>query len=280
MARRASFLDYVKKAFFWHWNLLAIGGGAAFAFLSGQPDVFLPLVAAVEIAYLGLLTTNPRFQKSVDVRAVATPPPLDQALMMQRVKSVLKAEAWERFEALRQRCLGLNALSQQLRGPQPGGASPVSDLQTESLERLLWMFLKLLYSQDAIQQFLRSTSRKTLEESITAAEEELKKATDLKRGDKLIRSIQDKLETLKQRMANYNRVEENREFIAMEIERIEQKVNAISELSINARDPNDITAQVDGIAAGISATEEAMRGLDVGPVLEYEEAPRLLRETH
>lgn len=280
MARRASFLDYVKKAFLWHWNLLAIGGGAAFAFLSGQPDVFLPLVAAVEIAYLGLLTTNPRFQKSVDVHSVATPPPLDQALMMQRVKSVLKAEAWERFEALRQRCLGLNALSQQLRGPQPGGASPVSDLQTESLERLLWMFLKLLYSQDAILQFLRSTSRKTLEESITAAEEELKKATDLKRGDKLIRSIQDKLETLKQRMANYNRVEENREFIAMEIERIEQKVNAISELSINARDPNDITAQVDGIAAGISATEEAMRNLDVGPVLEYEEAPRLLRETH
>ncbi|MCC6697967.1 MAG: hypothetical protein IT365_20245 [Candidatus Hydrogenedentes bacterium] len=280
MARRASFLDYVKKAFFWHWNLLAVGGGAAFAFLSGQPDVFLPLVAAVEIAYLGLLTTNPRFQKSVDARAVATPPPLDQALLMQRVKSVLKQEAWERFEALRQRCLGLNALSQQLRGPQPAGASPVSDMQTESLERLLWMFLKLLYSQDAIQQFLRSTSRKTLEESIAAAEEELKRATDLKRGDKLIRSIQDKLETLKQRMANYNRVEENREFIAMEIERIEQKVNAISELSINARDPNDITAQVDGIAAGISATEEAMRNLDVGPVLEYEEAPRLLRETH
>ncbi|MCC6487469.1 MAG: hypothetical protein IT364_08205 [Candidatus Hydrogenedentes bacterium] len=280
MARRASFLDYVKKAFLWHWNLLAIGGGAAFALLSHQPSVVLPLLAAVEIAYLGLLTTNPRFQKSVDARSAATPPPLDQALLMQRVKNVLKQEAWERFEALRERCLGLNALSQQLRGPQPSGSSPVSDMQTESLERLLWMFLKLLYSQDAIQQFLRSTSRKTLEESISTAEEELKKATDLKRGDKLIRSIQDKLDTLKQRLANYNRVEENREFIAMEIERIEQKVNAISELSINARDPNAITAQVDGIAAGISATEEAMRNLDVGPVLEYEEAPRLLRETH
>ena len=32
--------------------MLAVGAGAVFAFLSGQPDVVLPIVAAAEIAYL------------------------------------------------------------------------------------------------------------------------------------------------------------------------------------------------------------------------------------
>ena len=281
MAKRGSFLDYVKTAFLWHWNLLAFGGGTVLALLSGHPDAVFPLVAAVEIAYLGLLSTNTRFQKSVDARGVSIATGPSNSELMERIRVAVKPEAWERFEALRHRCLGLNHLAQQLRGIQSGGASPVSDMQTESLERLLWMFLKLLYSQDAIQQFLRTTDRRELVASLSSTEQHLKTARDKQRGEKLIRSIEDKLETLRQRLANYDRVEENREFLAVEIERIEQKVNAISEMAINARDANDITAQVDGIAAGISATEEAMRGLDVAPpVFEYEEAPQLLRDVN
>ncbi len=281
MAKRGSFLEYVKAAFLWHWNLLAFGGGTALALLSGQPDVIFPLVAAIEIAYLGLLSTNVRFQKAVDARGLVKSFTPDNARLMAQIKAAVKPEAWARFENLRHRCLGLNQLALQLRGPQALGASPVSDMQTESLERLLWMFLKLLYSQDAIQQFLRGTDRRELVQNISTTEQELKKAKDRGRGEKLIRSLEDKLDTLRQRLANYDRVEENREFLTVEIERIEQKVNAISELSINARDANDITAQVDGIAAGISATEEAMRKLDVTPqVFEYEEAPQLLRDTN
>jgi len=271
-------LDYVKAAFLWHWNLLAVGASSALAVLSGHPDAVFPLVAAVEIAYLGLLTTNTRFQKAVDARRVSVPMGPSNSELMERIRVAVKPEAWERFETLRDRCLGLNRLAQQLRGLQAGGESPVSDMQTESLERLLWIFLKLLYSQNAIQQFLRGTNRGDLVASISATEQDLKKAQDMERGDKLIRAMEDKLETLRQRLANYDRVEENREFLAVEIERIEQKVNAIGEMAINARDANDITVQVDGIAAGISATEEAMRSLDVAPqVFEYEEAPQLLR---
>ena len=43
-------------------------------------------------------------------------------------------------------------------------------------------------------------------------------------------------------------------------------------------DASDISAQVDGIAAGVSATEEALRGLDVAPALQREEAPRFLTQ--
>jgi hypothetical protein len=151
-------------------------------------------------------------------------------------------------------------------------------MQTESLERLLWMFLKLIYSQDALQRFLQGTDRKQLEEQIQDAEAELKEATSNGKSDKLLRSLEDKLQTLKQRLTNYQRAEENRDLLTAEIDRIEQKVNVISELSISARDPADFSAQVDGIAEGVSVTEETIRRLDVPPLLENEKAPKFLSQ--
>ena len=59
---------YLKSAFLYHWNLLAFLGGASFAVLSGQPDVFGPLVLAAEVAYLGFLGSHPKFQKYVDAQ--------------------------------------------------------------------------------------------------------------------------------------------------------------------------------------------------------------------
>lgn len=269
-------MKYVKAAFFWRWNLLFFGAGVAAGVLSGKPDVVLPLLAAAELTYLGLLTSRPRFRQAIDARTATRRTEADQTQLLRQIKAALPPEAWARFEELRNRCLALDKLSQRLRGPHEARDALVTDLQTGSLERLLWMFLKLLYSQDALQRFLRETDRDELALLIAAAEKELKRATEQGRSQKLIGSIKDKLETLRQRLANYDRTIEHQEFLKVEIDRIEQKVNAISEMAINARDPADISAQVDGIAEGISATEEAIRSLDVAPVLERDEAPKLL----
>ena len=280
MPRQATFVDYVKAAFFWRWNLLAAGAGVAFGLLSTVPGMILPLVAAAEITYLGLLSANERFRKAIDAR-VTMPPPLpaaDQTQLIAQIRAVLKPEAWQRFEYLRERCLTLSNLARQLRGPQAAQDSAVSDMQTGSLERMLWLHLKLLYSQDALQRFLRETNRNDLAQQISAAEKELAAAKAKDPEGKLAKSLDDKLQTLRQRLANYDQAEENRQFLAAEIDRIEQKVNAISEMSINSRDAGDITAQVDGIAAGVSATEEAIRKMDVAPVFQHEEAPRLLTQ--
>ncbi len=59
---------YLKKAFLNHWNLLVVGAGTVFAVISGQPDVVLPILAAGELAYLGLLSTHPKFQKALDAQ--------------------------------------------------------------------------------------------------------------------------------------------------------------------------------------------------------------------
>ncbi len=280
MPPRSGFFTYVKAAFMWHWNLLAVGAGAVLAVLSRRADVVLPLLGAAELLYLGLLTTRPRFQKAIDARRLGTrlsQQPDPKAL--ERIQNQLKPEDWARFEDLRQRCLALSRIAEQIRGPQGADTGRVQEMQTESLERLLWMFLKLVYSQDALKRFLKATNRNQLEIQIAAAEKELQDARNNNRSDKLLRSLEDKIETLKQRISNYDRAEENRQLLAAEIDRIEQKVNAISELSVSSRDPADVSAQVDGIAEGVSVTEEAIRKLDVPPLFEMETAPRFLSQS-
>ena len=55
---------YLKAAFSYHWNLLAFLGGAAFALISGAPDVLLPVVVAGEIA--GGLAEGERVVAAID----------------------------------------------------------------------------------------------------------------------------------------------------------------------------------------------------------------------
>ncbi|MCB1087395.1 MAG: hypothetical protein KDM63_10145, partial [Verrucomicrobiae bacterium] len=57
-----SLVTQLSRAFKWHWNLLFLGAGVAFALLSGQFSVVLPAILAGELAYLGFLGTNRRFQ--------------------------------------------------------------------------------------------------------------------------------------------------------------------------------------------------------------------------
>ena len=271
------FLKYVQAAFFWPWNLLAFGAGAAFAILSGQPDVILPLLAAVEIGYLGMLSTRPRFRKAIDARQISQSTRINSDDVLAQMRASLKPEAWQRFEALRDRCFALERLARQYRGIQSTEQDTVKDFQTSSLERLLWVFLKLLYSLDALNLFLRQTDRKELARQLDQCATELKAAQDANRSEKLTKSLQDKHDTLRQRLENFDRAIENRDFLAVEVDRIEQKVNAIGEMAINSRDAADFSAQVDGITAGIAATEEAMRSLDVAPALNRDEHPNLLK---
>jgi len=271
-------LTYLMAAFLWRWNLLAFGAGMAFSLLSPSPSMFFPLVAAAEIAYLGLLAPHPKFQKAIDARRHGIAEEVNVRQVMDQIRKVLKRQAWERFDRLRNRCKQLNDLAVQFRGPDAQQDPALSDLQSSSLERLLWLFLKLLYSQDALEGFLNSTDQTEIQRQIEVNEKSLELAQSKGRSEKLLTALQDKLAILRQRLENYDRAKDNRDLLAIELDRIEQKVHAIGEMMLNSRNTGDIGAQVDGIAEGVSVTEEALRGLDITPVLSQEQAPRFLSE--
>jgi hypothetical protein len=279
MGQPANFLDYVKAAFLWHWHLLALGAGVVFGLLSGQPDVVLPLIAAAELTYLGVAASNRRLQKVVAARLAApvAEPGTQQAAQLQKIRAALCPEDVERFEALRSRCLELHALAEQLRGASETGGEVLTQLRTDSLDRLLWVFLKLLYSKDALDRFLHGTDRNGLLREKAQSEKTLDVAKKAGRSEELLRSLQDKLDTVNQRLANLDRAGESRDLIAAEVDRIEQKISAIGEMSVGTRSATDISAQVDSIAAGVSVTQQALRDFDVIPTLSDESAPPLLQ---
>ena len=276
MGRRATVLDYIKAAFFWHWNLLGVAGGVGIALLSGRLDMVLPLVAAAEIGYLGLLSTHPRFRKSVDARLAGQDADSRRQEELKRIMSSLPKTELKRFETLRDHCVGLNRLGQQFRnsGMDQGR---LDDMHVASLDRLLWVFLKLLYSKDAVNRFLATINRKTLMQELDRTEKSLEKARQDGR-ENLSRSYEDKMATIRQRLQNFDASVRNRELIEAELERIEQKMTAVSELSLSSQDPAAISSHIDGISESISITTEAIRSFDVVPAIEYDDVPEFLRE--
>ena len=278
MAQRGSFFAYLKSAFTWHWNLLALGAGVAVSIISGLPDVILPLVAAAEIAYLGLLSTHPKFRKSIDARKYNVESAAKRSNQLEQVLKTLSPKDVKRYRQLRQRCLTMNRLARQFRGLEASGDNRLDNLHESSMDRLLWMFLKLLYSKDALVHFLNSTNRNELVREITETKGDLEKARQDERPTPLLRSLEDKLKTMQNRLQNYDAASDNHDLINVELERIEQKITAVSEMALSSNDPAMLSTQVDGITESISVTTEAIKNLNVVPEIQYDdEVPELLR---
>ena len=149
--REAGLAAYLKHAFLYRWNLLLFLGSIGAAALSPWPDATLPLVLAGEVAYLGALLGHPRFRSAIDAllhqeekgtRALET----EQSLAA--IIRTLPDESRRRFERLRNRCLEMRAIAHSIRG----GNGTESGGSTSSIDRLLWVFLRLLASGAALDR--------------------------------------------------------------------------------------------------------------------------------
>ena len=275
----------IKAAFLYHWNLLAFLGGLGFAALTGHPDVFGALVVAGEVAYLGLLGTHPRFQKYIDSlkaqegRRQGT---ADAEQDARRILHALPDKLVKRFESLRKRCLELRQIALELKEPQPLGSSPpLEELQLAGLDRLLWIYLRLLFTQHMLDRFFQQANEGQLREEIQALEQRVRKTTegpDAPQKQKLRKSLEDNLETCRARLANFQKARDNNELVQVEIERLENKIRSLSELAINREEPDFISGQVDQVVGSMEQTERTMNELRFATGLEVidEQVPAIL----
>src|SRR6476660_771944 len=157
-AGSAGIKEYLKRAFLYRWNLLLFFGGFVALLLTPWWDAMLPLLLAAEIAYLGGLVSTPKFRDAIDAQVYKEgrqqPPPLratpgGESLV--GIMSSLSPEERRRFETLRSRCLEMRSLA---RGVGGQSNSPTEDLSTPALDRLLWVFLRLLVSQQGLDRLL------------------------------------------------------------------------------------------------------------------------------
>jgi hypothetical protein len=285
--KKAGLWSYIASAFTFRWNLLFFGGAMAAALMLPSPDIVMPVLVAGELAYLGMLASNPRFQAAIDAKAHAqgratsggppVPAEVDAQRKLQELLASLENVRRNRFQQLRARCVEMQRIADAVRGDTNDASGAAADLRTPALDRLLWMFLRLLLSQQAVERFLRATDVKALEYSLNNLKQ---KHTDAvaKNDERIIRSVTDAMATAEMRMTNYEKARGNLEFITLELDRIEQKIHALTEMAVSHQDPDQLTIQVDAVAEGMQQTEATIRELQAitGLGADEQSTPRIL----
>lgn len=280
-------IKYIKAAFWNRWNILALLTGAGIAVISGRPDILGPLVMAGEAAYLGMLGTHPKFQKYVEAQAHKSSQQRtgkSQRDLANRLTRLLPRHLLDRYNRLRQRCLELREIATNLRRTDEDRyTGSLDSMQLEGLDRLLWIFLRLLYTEHSLSQFLAKTSEDTIRgemERIGNRLTTLPEEDATGHAQKLKRTLEDNLKTCQQRLENYEKARANHEFVTLEIDRLENKIKSLAELAVNRREHDFISTQVDEVAHSMIETEKTISELDfaTGPLDSEGEAPPLLRQ--
>lgn len=283
-------LRYLKEAFTFRWNLLIFGGAAAAAAIIA-PGILLPLVAAGEVAFLAGLSSVPHFQGAIDARVHAENGALKQLASGAKTENkvslsgtldALSPEARQRFLELRKRCGTMHKIAKGVRGDHREQAAGIGgDIRTPGLERLLWVFLRLQVSDRALQSFLHATDEDEISSGLVELEKR-KKTAEEKEQTRIVNSLNDSIATAVMRLENYRKAEDNANFVSVELDRIEGKIQGLSEMGVSNQDPDFISSQVDAIADGMAHTEEAMRELEyiTGLASETDVAPEIFGEDY
>jgi hypothetical protein len=262
------FGKYIKAAFANRWNLLAVFGGVGLAAVSGIPDIVLPLVLAAEAAYLGLLGTHPKFQKYVDAQAAAEERKEKSQSSQQALRQIMQLlppPALARFEKLRAQCMELRQIASDIAHSRTAEVgAPLDSLQLAGLDRLLWIFLRLLFTEFSLSKFLERTNPRLIKQEIDVTQQRLTKLTPDDASphvQKMRHTLEDSLQTCKDRLANYEKAKANHELVQLEIDRLENKIKSLAELSVNRQEPDFISGQVDQVAGSMLETEKTMNEL-------------------
>jgi hypothetical protein len=275
--QRAGMLRYLKEAFLFRWNLLVFGGTAAIAAISGHPDIAIPLVAAAEVTYLAGLSTMPRFQGAIDAKARHEVDPLKPLRpgdapttnARDRILDVLRSlseERRSRFLRLRARCVEMQRIANAVRGDTHDASGAATELRTPALDRLLWVFLRLLLSDQAIVRFLQAADEPSIDKSLSDITARIAKRSAAvpeteREADRILRSLQDSVATAQLRKDNIVKAKSNAEFVSAELERLENKISAVTEMAVGETDPDQMSSKIDAISEGISQTEATIREL-------------------
>jgi len=266
MNRELSYWDYVKAAF--HLKPRIPGCGpvplnyvvlAGLGFLGGVALVASAPVGiavwllggAAELGYLYLLSSNPRFQ-----RHVRTTFQQQQQQTSEEQKAAVLAQlsrrGQERFLALEQRCLALQNLSE----PETGEAPRMGSFPLSGLNQLLWIFVRLLASQETLQRYLAGGASQEIDQQIQVLERDL--------GEEPLsapvrKSKQSTLDILKRRAERLQSAQEQVQFIGSELQRIEQQASLLNEEALLNRDPTFLSNRIDAVTETLGETNEWMR---------------------
>ena len=256
---KPGFWDYVREAFrarpigmFVPPNWVGIG---AFGLLSLLNPGFLVLGAGLELAYLGVLANNMRFQRWVQAVYQSRTVRGWQARINGLIGQ-LSPEGQRRYRVLEVRCRAI--LEHQYRD---GAISSGLDSQSEGLGRLLWVYLRMLSMRQAIERIVRDSAdagedSEQLAGRVRALEVQLKEQS---LSDDLRRSLTGQVEILQQRLEKRKEAREKLAFVDAELVRIQEQVELVREQAVLATTPETVSQRIDQITSTLGGTNQWIR---------------------
>jgi len=255
-----SFFDYVKRAFLARphikglgevpVNLLAVGGVVVLGL--ANPAVWL-LGASAEVAYLALVSSDERFQKWVRAMEAASQS-TDQNARQEAMLSGLSDKRQARYRELERRCAEMLGTARKS-GSSLGMEQPL----IESLNRMVWVFLRLLVSSQVLETHLRQNSREVLDKEIAGYERQYEEASQDPGRERIARSLGSTLELARKQRENLEKAYENAQFIQAELLRIEQQVKLMIQEATLSSNVASLTGRVDEVMQSFTQTQDWMR---------------------
>ncbi len=250
--------EYVREAF----NARPIGmfippnwiGLGAFALLGVLNPGFWVIGIGAELGYLWVLGNNQRFRRFVDAsKRLQT----NQQLQT-RVETLIRNlsnEDQQRYRSLESRCKMLLEQQAQIQSPSQG-----LQVQGEGLGRLLWVYLRLLATRQAINRILRGGSGAQdetagLDERVANLQSRLQEPLP----EDLRKSITGQIEILQQRQARRREAKDKLAFLDSELTRIQEQVELVREQAVLSADPETLSKRIDEVTATLGGTTQWIR---------------------
>ncbi len=260
---------YFTQAFLFHWNLLFVGSGAVAGVILGISDIAIPLLAGIEVVYLAVKATRPGFQAAVDrAERKKSLAPAMTSPEIKRMLDALPPDDRNRYQRLREQIDKLHRISWGAQGGRHSSdLSGLTDVEIEGVNRLLDIYLKLLYSKNRLTLFFENADEATIRADIKYARSRLKELREQEnssaRKNKHQKALQDTLKTSHHRLKNYQSAMDNFDFITLEIRRLQAKIAGLVEMGVNRHHPDKIISEIDSVAASIRQTEKALAELEL-----------------
>jgi len=243
--------DFLKAAFHWQYNLIALGATVAFAAISASA-LPLILVGGLELIYLSVIPHNKRFQRLVRSWRFAEEKKSHE-LKVTQMWQQLPADARSRYDQLVTVCKAVTANYSSLSSASQMLVSQMHD----KLQGMLEAYLRLLYVDQQHIDYLRTTNPTAIKREIDQLQQKLASDTP-----KVKEINQQRIEILTKRAEKFEKIRENRQVIEAQCAAIEDGLELIRDQSVTVRDPQQVSGQLEGLLQSVEQTEDTVKQVE------------------
>jgi uncharacterized protein YukE len=244
-------INYVKAAFGWQYNWIALAGAAAFALISGS-GLPLILAAGVELNYLSTVPRNGRFQRLGRSWRYADEK-RRREMSLSALFHEMPPEMRTRYAQLDSTCRAIRENYKRL-----SSTSQIFVEQMENkLEGLAQSYLRLLNAAFHHRQHLNTTNPEAIRHEIRGLEKDLERQTP-----KVQEINRKRIEILNKRVEKFEKVRENCQVIDAQCAAVEDVLELIRDQSVTMRDPQQLSDHLDSLVRDVEQTEDTVREVE------------------